>query len=230
MTETSLVGRWRLSDEKPGKFKQYGFHAMEFTPFGELIITTLDGDAIVGRMLLVYKVKGEILEIDQPSAPRIDRLLFQVTANTLTIGREPDLSLLIREDPQTPSDSLAYLLAIGSAAISHALHSAHAGSPFIPFLIADSDSGRSLTRFVTNTPAEAQGAAKQAAKDGHPIACAYGYDGYVREQGNRLDGVIVEVSRSGMADGLILTQAYTFNNGKAVRAGITGMQPNPSWL
>src|SRR5262249_31940380 len=157
--------------------------------------------------------------MDQPSSPRKDQLPFQVSDDKLTLGHELDQAILIRENPQTPSDPLAYLIAIGNAAIMHGLTSAHDGSPFIPFLIADSNEGRSLNRFVTNTPDEAQQAARKAAHNGKPKACAYACDGYVTEQGNRFDAVLVEVSQFGLVDGLVFTQPYTFNNRKVQRAG-----------
>jgi hypothetical protein len=228
--DTLLVGRWRLSPDDRRSFAEVGDHAMEFTPFGDLVYTTFDASAITGRMLLVYRLDGNILITDQPSAPREERTSFHLDNNTLVLRTGQDPIVLVREESQTPSDPLAYMLAIGNFAVNHGLDSAHRGSPFVPFLVSDTEQGRSLTRFVTDTPEEAHVQAQRAVVDHRPRACAYAYDGYVTVENGRFDAVLVEVSQDGPADGLLLAQPYTFKNKRASRAARTVVQINASWL
>jgi hypothetical protein len=230
MMEKLLVGRWRLSTNDSRAVEEFGDHSMEFTPFGDLVYTTFEAGSITGRMLLVYRVEGNTLVTDQPSLPREERTPFRIENDALVLGIGREQSILVREKPQTPSDPLAYMLAIGNFAVNHGLDSAHRGSPFTPFLVIDMEQGRSLTRFVTDTPEKAHTQAQMSVTDNHPRACAYAYDGYVTVEEGRFDAVLVEVSQYGLPNGLLLAQPYTFKNKHTGRAGRMIMQTNQSWL
>ncbi len=230
MVEAHLVGRWRLSPHDRRSLARVGDHAMEFTPFGDLVYTTFDSSKITGRMLLVYRLNGNVLITDQPSAPREERSEFHLDNNTLVLGTGQDQTILIREEAHEPSDPLAYILAIGNFAVNHGLDSAHQGSPFVPFLVTDTEQERSLTRFVTDTPEKAHAQAQISVAEHHPLACAYACDGFVTVEDGRFDAVLVEVSQHGSTNGLLLAQPYIFRNKRASRAGHMVMQINPSWL
>jgi hypothetical protein len=230
MVEKLLVGRWRLSKSDPGSQSQFGDHAMEFTPFGDLVYTTFDSERIRGRMLLEYHLKDYILVTDQPSAPREERIPFRIRNDELILGNVAEESIYARENPGASSDPLAYMLAIASFAINHGLNSAHTGSPFVPFLVTDNDQGRSLTRVMANTPEDARHHAQASAEKSQLKACAYTCDGYVTLDQGRFDAVIAEVSQQGLPSGLLLAQAYSFKRNRIFRIEHMSMQENQSWL
>ncbi len=231
MSTNPLIGRWRLQANPD--FANPNDWSMEFTQFGDLVYTIFDGNRIKGRILLVYRLDGNFLITDQPSAPREEIFPFLIDGDTLFLGDGPSQSVLIREKPDHPSDQDAYMFAIGSAAIKHGLDSVHVRDqePFVPFLITDSSLRRSLTRFVTVSPEDARRQARLqwSSQQDSPKACAYAADGYVTLGENRLDAVLVEVSQSGQSNGFLLAQAYVREHRRVSRAGPITIQEHEPW-
>lgn len=221
MTNNPLVGRWKSDDL-----------SMEFTPHGDLVYTTFESGQITGRILLVYRIEGQSLVTDQLSSPREERTLFRVDGDQLMLGEATNNKVLLREAPEASSDPDAYMLAIGSFAIGHALASVHPDGPFTPFLVTDNLQGRSLIRFVASSPENARAEAEKhtVAARGQIIACAYISDGYAALENGRFDAVLAEVSQNFHGDGLLLVQPYRLERNLARRAGRMVMQANRSWL
>ena len=80
MTESidQLVGRWITDPTDAGNARRYGSVSMEFSDDGNLTYTlhTANDDRV---MLLTYRVEGEIIITNQPSAPRQEKTHFRIT-------------------------------------------------------------------------------------------------------------------------------------------------------
>jgi hypothetical protein len=80
----ALVGRWRLTGAD-GDLHLGEVVRMEFRRGGQLVYTIDAGDRDQ-IMLLTWRVEGDTLVTDQPSAPRIERTKFTLLgADTLVL-------------------------------------------------------------------------------------------------------------------------------------------------
>jgi hypothetical protein len=222
----TLVGRWRVVPEHRESF---GDSSILFTPFGDLVYSTLGPDGVTGRFLLVYEVEGDELVTDQPGGEQaVERTPFRIENGTLYLGD----CAHHRESEEEPSDPFARMFAIGSAAVEHGLGSVSPDGPFMPFLMIDAGEQRSLRQIVTDTLDEARNAAREilAGELGSVEVCAYAFDGYVTLPEGKFDAVLVEVSDAAEPDGLILAQPYATEGGQALRQTALEVQLNPSWL
>lgn len=66
-----LVGSWSIDPTDEAGLRTFGRCTMEFQPNGQLIYTVPEG-----KMLLTYRVEGDVLVTDQPSHPRVERTRF----------------------------------------------------------------------------------------------------------------------------------------------------------
>jgi hypothetical protein len=141
-----LIGPWRF-EHGIGQSQDLGDHAMEFSPTGELVYSVLESGSVSGRILLTYRIAGEKLITDQPSAPREESAPFRVEGPRLYIGSPESCAVMVRESEDSRTDPYAPLLSVGSAAVNHGLASAHPGGPFVPFLMITFEKERRLVRF-----------------------------------------------------------------------------------
>ena len=106
------------------------------------------------------------------------------------------------------SNELMQLVFLGSG---HGIESVRAsGGPLIPFLLAGSDGGNTLHRFVAGTLEESLGHARRFAYDLGPDALRYAiaYDGYVTLAGQRTDAIMVDAAERGSLRSYIFAQRY----------------------
>lgn len=73
-----LIGRWVSDPDDASGMAGFGRATLEFRPSGQLVYT-IHADDRDQIMLLTYRVMGEYLVTDQPSAPRADRTKFSVS-------------------------------------------------------------------------------------------------------------------------------------------------------
>jgi hypothetical protein len=224
MNDQRLFGRWRVS---PRDVDQSGDYSWEFTPFGELIYSILENGVVVSRILLTYRTQDGTLITDQPSAPCEECMDYTFDNGALIVAG----SILLREQDEMPSDPQAILFGIGSTAVNHALDTAGSDGPFIPFLMIENGSTRTLNRLIADSPERARaGARKAAAEATSALALAYAYDGFVRIGSDRIDSVFVEVSHRRCPEALVLVQPYDSSHVPVVRVGGVLNQPCESWF
>lgn len=165
-----LFGSWRFA----GQGLEHSYY---FGVGGELIHSSRRSpDAAPDLAMLTWRIEGEALLIDQPSAPRIDRLPFQLASEaTLRIGdawyvRETELL-----NPDAPR------LALIAAAAWYGAENVHAsGEPFVPFLMIERGTSRALVRLVASTAQEAEQAAHDRLERETFTRAAWARDGRVR--------------------------------------------------
>lgn len=158
-----LLGAWRFAgDDRP--------HSYFFGAGGELIQS--EGGQVVA--MLTWKVDGASLLVDQPSAPRLDRLPFELaSAATLRIGTD----WYVREQPAAGVERAALM----AGAAWYAAENVHpSGEPFIPFLLIERGHQRVLERIVAGSAQEADAAAFERVKQEPAARLAWARDGRVR--------------------------------------------------
>jgi hypothetical protein len=158
-----LLGAWRFAgDDRP--------HSYFFGVGGELIQS--EGGRVVA--MLTWRVDGDVLLVDQPSAPRLDRLPFQLaSAATLRIGDD----WYVREAPAAGVARVALM----AGAAWYAAENVHpSGEPFIPFLFIERGQQRVLERIVAGSAQEADEAAFERVKQEPAARLVWARDGRVR--------------------------------------------------
>ncbi len=165
-----ILGSWRFAGQGLE-------HAYFFGVGGELIHSSRRApDVAPDLAMLTWRIEGEELLIDQPSAPRVDRLPFQLASEaTLRIGD----SWYVREtEPLNPE---APRLALIAAAAWYGAQNAHpSGEPFVPFLMIERGVKRELVRLVASTAEEAERAAQERLARDVFTRAAWARDGRVR--------------------------------------------------
>ena len=78
MSEHALYGRWMTDPEDEVSLRESGQTSLVFEPDGKLtyIMHGANKDQI---MNLIYRVEGQIIVTNQPSAPREERTTFRIT-------------------------------------------------------------------------------------------------------------------------------------------------------
>ena len=93
-----LVGKWRSDPENLDAIREYGDVSLDFLPNGGLTYT-VHGEETRQIMLLTYRVEGDVLITDQPSAPKEERTRFEITSSgKLVLLYERRLSVYVRVD------------------------------------------------------------------------------------------------------------------------------------
>lgn len=100
------------------------------------------------------------------------------------------------------------LIEVAFAALDHAIDSVKDGGPLIPFVIAESEEGRDLTRFASETLEEGHAQARRHAGSSAANRVAVAYDGYLTVEGERSDAVFVEAQERGAELSVIFAQRY----------------------
>jgi hypothetical protein len=183
---TRLEGLWRL-EVTPGEVGvgASGHHAYYFSAHGELV--DLMGPDVAQRSLLSWKLRGNVLVIDQPSAPREELVtVLRASEHTMQLGtrwyvREPDAKL----DPEIP------FAALMAGAAWHGVASAHEAEPFIPFLMTELGARRLLQRVVAGSSAEAEETANRLLQRTEHERAMWARDGRVTQGGVKLDAVVI---------------------------------------
>ncbi len=75
-----LLGRWRLDQGDKGAVERYGNTRLEFREDGTLLYTIV-GSQKDEIAVLRFRVEGNVLVTDQPSAPREERTQFDIGAD-----------------------------------------------------------------------------------------------------------------------------------------------------
>lgn len=228
MDPSALHGRWRAVAPLPAGIED---HAIEFTPAGEAVYSVFEHEGIA-RMLLTWRLEGDVLVTDQPSEPREERTRFAIdAAGELRLGDPP--GHYRREGADRPSDPDARLYALVLFGLRHGVASASGEEPFIPFLVGEDARGlRQLRRIVAEDPAAAEQQARLLASSSSDfLRCVWTIDGRVTIEGRKLDAAIATGSERGRARALLLAQPYEPMAAGAQRIGssIAAGEP-PSWL
>jgi hypothetical protein len=69
-----LIGTWSIDPTDEAGIKAFGLRTMEFKSNGQLVHSVPEG-----KMLLTYRVEGDIIITDQPSHPAEQRTRFAFT-------------------------------------------------------------------------------------------------------------------------------------------------------
>jgi hypothetical protein len=75
--QQQLVGKWRSDPTDSESIRAYGDTSLEFSPNGGLIYT-VHGEGKRQIMMLTYRIEGDLLITDQPSAPKEERTRFEI--------------------------------------------------------------------------------------------------------------------------------------------------------
>ena len=99
-----IIGRWTRDPDDPKAIATYGDVSLDFSRNGALTYTIHAG----GKrqiMLLTYRIDGDVLVTDQPSAPKEERTKFRITAEgKLVLEHEdrPSTYVRVEDAPSLP--------------------------------------------------------------------------------------------------------------------------------
>jgi hypothetical protein len=94
-----LLGTWIINPDDERAVREYGRVSLRFTNDGRLIHTIHDS-ASDQKLLLSYRVEGDTLVTNQPSAPREERTPFLLTPDgRLILSFGGVQSTYVRADP-----------------------------------------------------------------------------------------------------------------------------------
>ena len=226
-----LAGSWRYV---AGGGQGLPAHTMTFTPFGDLVESSLGEDGVESRELLMYEVDGDTLVLDHPGEPEPERRPYVIDGDELRLGGE-EVTVLHREPDDELSDPDAYMLALASAALHRALSSVAESETesFVPFLMSDSPEARQTRRILAPDVHVARAAAQDTMKtlDADVRAAAFAFQGVVEIEGEPFDAAVVEVSQRGRLYGLLLGQPFGRNEeGLLVRVTDLDVETNENWF
>lgn len=214
-----MHGAWRIADSEQPANKLYGEHAYYFSPHGELILS-MRRPAGVERAVLTWAKRGELVVVDQPSAPREDAVRWLLASeHTLQLGD----SWYVREQPGDAFDAEAPWWALVAGASWYGIENA-GPEPFVPFLLLETGDQRQLRRIVTQTAPEAETAADELVRGETYERGAWVRDGRIwREQPgvpkHEVDAILVTRMEPGGTRGTTHALAYEL---AGERARITG--------
>jgi hypothetical protein len=221
MERADLLGSWRLAPDDLAARRRYGEHALEITPHGDLVQSTvIDGG--LARVLLTWRLDVDELVTDQPSAPKLERSkVVLLPDGQLLMGSGAEASRYVRDTPASALDPDAQLYALAGTALRHGVASAHSGGPFVPFLMTQNDEAMQLYRIVDKSPELAERAGRSQAGQLLGVKlCAWTYDGLVTVDEEKTDAAFAQVSVRGRRDAKVLALRYRFGpEGTAVAFG-----------
>jgi Histone H1-like nucleoprotein HC2 len=227
-----LAGSWRYV---AGGGESLPAHTMTFTPFGDLVQSSLGEEGVESRVLLMYEVDGDALVLDHPGAPEPERRPYVVDGDELRLGGPDDLTTFHREPEDELSDPDAYMLALASGALHLALSSVVESETesFDAFLISDTLEARKVRRILAPDVHIARAAAQNTMTTLGPDvrAAAFAFQGVVEIEGEPFDAAVVEVSQRGRLYGLLLGQPFGRNEeGHLVRVTDLDVETNENWF
>lgn len=201
---------------------------MTFTTEGELIYSTLEMNVVTSRILLTYRVDGDSIVTDQPSAPNEQRTRIVQTEKGLLVGKPP---ILLQSDRHFRSDPLAPAMALGLAALERTLGASAPAGIFRPFLLVQLPSERRTTHFLGDDADARAAALREFAKVRNTaVAAAWTYADRLALSDGESDAVVAEVSCVQALRGVALIQPFAFSSLKAARAGALVPVDRESWF
>lgn len=210
---SDIAGSWRIGSNSEPAFGM-GDHAYYFSAHGELILSTSTPEGIQ-RAMLTWKYRGDLLVVDQPSAPREEAVRW-VRASEHTM--QLDDSWYLREENGRELDSEAPWFALVAGGVWYGIENA-SPEPFIPFLMLETGAGRRLQRVVaSDSDGAEQMAAALLARESYDRA-VWVRDGRVRYDGEKLDAIIATRFEPGARRGVSHALPYRLDGARARIAG-----------
>jgi hypothetical protein len=230
----ALIGRWRLAVDDVSARRRYGEHALELTAHGDLVQSTVTPGGLT-RVLLTWRLEGDVLISDQPSAPHVERQKVALLPNgQLVLGDGVEASRYVRDDDTFGLDPEARLFALAGTALRHAVASAGKGGPFVPFLMTQTDSAMSLIRIqeASQDLAERAGRAQAGQLLSNVTLCAWTTDGMLALDGEQTDAAFTAVSRRGVRKSKIIALRYRFDADAVAQSfgGFVVVGESDGWL
>ena len=210
MKREALIGRWRLAVDDLAARRRYGEHALELTAHGDLVQSTVTPGGLT-RVLLTWRLEGDVLVTDQPSASKIERLVVSILpGGQLMVGEGPLASRYVRDDDTFGLDPEARVFALAGTALRHAVASAGMGGTFTPFLMTQTETKMDLIRIADHSAERAERAGRSQAGQllDDVQLCAWTYDGLLDVDGEQFDAAFAMVSVRGGFKSKILAMRY----------------------
>ena len=99
VTDAFLMGKWRLDPSDLKSLEEFGETGLEFKPDGSLVFTWFVGKGRRQIAFLTYRLDGQWLITNQPSSPREDRVIAEISSkNGLVLDRDGFRSFYVRSD------------------------------------------------------------------------------------------------------------------------------------
>lgn len=212
MNRDALLGRWRLAPDDLAARRRYGEHALELTAHGDLVQSTVTPGGLT-RVLLTWRLDGDALVTDQPSAPKIERQPVSILpGGELMLGVGSSASRYVRDDAAFGLDPEARLYALAGTALRHGIASAAKGGPFVPFLMTQTEEQMAVIRIDDHTPdsAERAGRAQAGQLLADVVRVAWTYDGVLAADGEKTDAAFALVSERKGFKSKTLAMRYRF--------------------
>jgi hypothetical protein len=118
----------------------------------------------------------------------------------------------VSDDPPRPGDELCELAWF---ALQHGVASVEEGGPLVPLVIAETQEGRTLQRFVAmadedelDLDASIAQARQHVLTESDASRAALAYDGYVTAEGARFDAILVQAQERGSPTAFTFAQRY----------------------
>jgi len=212
MNRDLLIGRWRLAVDDLAARRRFGEHALELTPHGELVQSTVTPGGLT-RVLLTWRLEGDVMVTDQPSAPKVERLKVSLLpGGQLMLGEGQLASRYMRDDDKYGLDPEARLFALAGTALRHGIASAARGGAFTPFLMTQTAKKMDLIRIADESPESAERAGRsQAGQLLEDVQrCAWTWDGRIALDGEQSDAAFAQVSERGGFQSKVFALRYRF--------------------
>lgn len=91
-----ILGTWTTDPSDVRALEVYGPVVMHFGEDGTLVYAIVEGEGHSREMSLTYRIDGEDLVTNQPSAPREDRSRFHVADDKLWLEQDGIVSKYVR--------------------------------------------------------------------------------------------------------------------------------------
>ena len=206
MNRDALLGRWRLAPDDLAARRRYGEHALELTPHGDLVQSTVTPGGLT-RVLLTWRLDGDMLLTNQPSAPKPEKVPVSILpGGELMLGVGAGASRYIRDDAKFGLDPDARLFAFAGTALRHGI----AAAPFTPFLMTQTADAMQRIPIEAYDPEGAERAARAQAGQllSNVQRVAWTYEGLLTAAGETSDAAFTLVSERGGFKSKTLAMRY----------------------
>lgn|GEM_PF-6543312 len=159
------------------------------------------------RVLLTWRLEGDVLVTDQASASKVERQAVSVLpGGQLMLGEGVEASRYVRDDDaRFCLDPDARLFALAGTALRHAV----AAAPFTPFLMTQGATKMDLLR-INDAAADAAGRAQAGQLLDDVKLCAWTTDGMLVVDGEKSDAAFAQVSERGRFASKTFALRYRF--------------------
>lgn len=106
MSQSQLVGAWVTDETDEASIEEFGRVSLDFRSDGTLTYT-IHSDDRDEKMLLTYKVRGNVIVTDQPSQPREEKTPFLFTPDGKLVLKYVDRQVRYVRTPPNTRDSTA---------------------------------------------------------------------------------------------------------------------------